>query len=342
MPKPDSDAAREGTAAAWVADYVLKGDAPSAAELVGANHPNGWLITGDMAQHVQGYIDKIRSFGGITTTETFVRLTDRIAGTLDASTALSSTRVLYVTDLKYGFEIVDVFENIQLIIYGAAELLRLSREGVQIERIELGIYQPRAFHPDGIYRTYTLTPDQLLEASRWIVTRGENCFVPNPVATPGRHCLKTYCPAAGSCVALAHSTYSAFHMVEDVRQQHLTAVELGKELDFLAVIEALVSARKTAIREEAETRMRHTNEHIPGWGVKPTYGHRKFKYDPAVIKLMTGKSPIDPEPKIMTPAAFERAGANVEAVALLTETPVVGHKLQPVSARDIRKAFTPK
>lgn len=339
MPKPDSDAAREGTAAAWVADCVLKGDAASAEDLLGRNAPNGWLVTLDMVGHVQGYIDKIRSFGGMTTTERFVRLTDHIAGTLDASTALSSVRVLYITDLKYGFEIVDVFENIQLIIYGSAELLRLLREGAQIDRIELGIYQPRAFHPDGIYRTYTLTGEQLIAAANWIIERGNNALAPDPVATPGKHCQKTYCPASGSCVALAHSVYAGFRPVEDIRQGHLSAVELGKELEFLAAMDAMFSARKTAIREEGETRLR-SGEHIPGWAVKPTYGHRKFKYDPAVVQWLTGMSPI--APTNMTPAAFERAGADVKAVAELTETPVVGHKLQPVSARDFRKAFTPK
>lgn len=336
--EPDSDAAREGTAAAWVADCVLKGDADSAVDLLGREHKNGWLVTSDMVEHVQDYIDFVRSLGGITTTEQFVRLNDFIAGTLDASTALSTSGVLHVNDLKYGYRIVDVFECDQLIIYGAAEMLRLMAppysNGWQPSKIILGIYQPRAFHPDGIYRTWELTPETLWQHANRLVEAGLKVFAPNPVATPGPQCRD--CRAIGSCVAAQQTLYAAFQYIENIRQAHMGATDIGKELRFLNSIETILDARKAAIESEAETRLRK-GEHIPGWGIKPRYGHRKFKYDPATIKALTG---IDPTvTSCCTPAELERRGANVELVSALSDTPTVGYKLQPVTDKDIRKAF---
>jgi hypothetical protein len=334
--EPDSDAAREGTAAAWVADCVLKGDAASAADLLGREHKNGWLVGPDMVEHVQGYIDHVRSRGGMTTSETFVRLNDFIAGTLDASTALSSTGYLYVTDLKYGFDIVDVFENVQLIIYGAAEMLRLmqAHPGWRPVKIELGIYQPRAFHPDGIYRTFTLTPEELWQRAQDLIERGARALIPNPVAMPGKHCR--HCRAIGSCVAVAHTIYRSFQVVEDVRQKHLTGPELARELDFLDLMKVIFDARRKAIEAEGETRVR-SGEYVPGWSIMPVYGHRKWTADVGKIHALTGINPI--EQSTMTPAALERAGAGVEIVKKLAETPVVRHRLDRVTQRDIDRAF---
>lgn len=331
MPEPDSDAAREGTAAAWVADCVLKGDAGSAEDMLGREHKNGWLVTPDMVQHVQGYIDFIRSLGGMTTTETFVRINEFIAGTLDASTAISSIGSLFVTDLKYGFRIVDVFENVQLILYGFGECIRLN---IIPLKIILGIYQPRAFHPDGIYRTFELTYPQLYQFATDIIAAGYRALQPNPLATPGTQCRD--CRAINSCVAVTHSLYAAYQFVADVRQQHLNGVELGKELDFLRRLEPIFKARLAALQSEGEARIR-TGEHIPNWGVKPTYGHRKFTVSAEHVKMLTG---IDPTAQAMvTPAELERRGANPVTLGLITETPVVGHKLQPFTQRDFDKAF---
>lgn len=332
--EPESDEAREGTAAAWVADCVLRGDAADASDLDGRSHANGHLVTPDMVFHVQRYIDLIKSFGGMTTTEKFVRLTPTIAGTLDASTALQGG-VLRITDLKYGYEIVDVFENTQLLIYGGAEVLRLAALGINVASVTLGIFQPRAMHPDGIYRTWSLTVPDLWQYIEWIVARGEDCQRSQPIATPGRHC--NHCRAAPSCVAFAHSAYRMFGVVQDARQHKMTAAELSLELQFIALAAKMIEARKSALFTEAETRIMK-GEHVPGWGMKDTYGHRKFTVPAAVAHLLTG---VDPMKKtVMTPAEFEREGANPDIVAHIAKAPVVGRKVQPVNARDFAKAFS--
>lgn len=330
-PQPDSDAAREGTCAAWVAECVLKGDAHSALDMEGETHANGWLVTPDMVHYVQQYIDMIQSRGGVTTAEQFVRLNEFIAGTFDSSTSASGP-TLFVDDLKYGFRIVEIFENPQLIIYGAAELMRLNNPA--ITQVQLGIYQPRAFHPDGIYRTWTVTVPQLMELAGDLIERGRRCQSPNPIATPGRHCGD--CRAIIGCAAHAHSVYAAFQLVESHQYRKMTGTELSAELDFVALAETMIKARKSAVETEAETRLR-SGEHVPAYHIKERFGDRRFKYPADVVRAMTGVDPT--EKKMITPAALERAGVPPDVVNALSERPTIGFKLQRIANNAFRKAF---
>lgn len=328
---PEGDAAREGTAAAWVAETVLNGNAISARDLEGETHPNGWLITPDMVDHVQGYVDMVKSRGGVISAETFVRLNEFIAGTLDCSASVMDG-TLYIDDLKYGYGVVEPYRNTQLGIYGAARL----RDFNNVERVQLGIYQPRAVHHQGIYRTWTITPDELVQFAQWICERGNAAQDLNSVATPGDHCK--YCPARSTCEALAHSCYAAFNVVESANQFGLSGDSLAGELDFLERLSNIVEARKNAIEAEAEAKIRD-GKFIPGWHLKDRLGRRRIKGNvkPETIRALTG---VDPNKSVArSPKELEQAGASVETIKLLSETPVIGWKLERLPHDFFAKQF---
>lgn len=330
--EPPSDEAREGTCAAWVADCVLKGDAHSAEDLTGETHANGWLVTPDMVEHVQKYIDMIQARGGVTTSEQFVKLTDNIQGTLDNSASLESLMRLHVDDLKYGYQIVEIYENPQLIIYGAAEVYRLNNPAIR--EVELGIYQPRAFHPEGIYRTWKMSVIELMEHARRIIEAGDRALAPNPIATPGPWCKN--CRAASSCIALTHSVYADHSYVQDSRQKFMTSEELVKELNALDDMETRLKARKTAVFAEAEQRMKN-NEFLPGWYMKPRWGNRVLTVDPKVVTWLTGVEATEVKPK--TPAQLEREGVPLEIMSKLSRAPEIGSKLDRLPKNYFAKAF---
>lgn len=329
-----NDEAREGTCAAWVAECVLKGDAGECADLIDRNHSNGWLVTPDMAFFVQQYVDLIRSRGGLATAELYVSLTALIAGTLDSATMVDGP-ILYVDDLKYGYKIHDPFGHFQLLIYAGALLKMLleAGRGQHITHVQLGIFQPRAFHPDGPYRTWTITVDELWQWCNWIIARGDECQKPNPVATPGPQCGE--CAAATSCAALAMTNYAAFSYVQDHRQRKMTGPEAAQEWRFLDAAKKLIDARRKAL--EAEIIERYKTEYFPGIKMEPSYGHRKFTADAATVKLFAG---VDPTDKVMvTPAELERRGGDPVAIAAMTETPFIGHRLKTLPYNHIAKAF---
>ena len=78
-PQPTSDAAREGTCGAWVAELMLTNQPVE----VGMTHPNGWEVDADMIGHMQEYADICRADGGQMWVEEYVTLSHTIAGTPD-------------------------------------------------------------------------------------------------------------------------------------------------------------------------------------------------------------------------------------------------------------------
>jgi len=332
-PQLSGDAAREGTCAAWLAERVIKGEVQKCSDLLGESHENGWLIENDMVSYIQDYVDHIVSRGGKIDVERKVRLNEMIAGTPDAYAVLQDD-VLYGDDLKFGFEIVDPFMNTQLIIYMGAIIRQFMKYERNIRKVVLGIYQPRPYHPDGVYRTWEITPEELMMHVREIEECGHACQMPNSLATPGPHC--NHCEAAASCVALTHSVYKAFATIDDERQGHLTPLELSRELDFISRAEKLITSRKKALETEAIARMKSSQD-IPTYGFEERYGNRVFTKPADIIKAVTGRDPASG--KLCTPAELIRRGANKNTVYNMSQTPRIAPKLKKLSVDHYSKLF---
>jgi hypothetical protein len=291
-------------------------------------HPNGWVVDDFMTYYIQGYVDKVRSRGGTINAEMFVRLSDTIAGTYDSSVVSSDAETLFGDDLKYGFGIVDVYECTQLIIYLYGEYLRLGRPA-SIKRATLGIYQPRAYHPEGIHRTWTISIQELYERALAIVQAGAKCQEPDAVATPGGHC--TYCKGALECASSAWTLYKGFEVIERSEQGEMSAEELANEANFLKLMDTMLKGRKAAIEAELEARLSQ-DEYVRGWGLEDRTGNRKFTVDPVTVHLLTGVNPFKQE--VMSPAELEKAGANKNVVKTITRVPKIGTKLKQTTDRD--------
>lgn len=330
-PATESDAAREGTCAAWVAERVFATGEP-VASFLGAVHENGWLVTDEMVYYVEEYVAMVRGHGSNVTAEQFVRLTDHIAGTYDASVLSDDGTTLHLDDLKYGYKLVEVYENTQTIIYGYGEVLR--RNDPNITHVVLGIYQPRAFHPEGIYRTWRLPVSELHRLASDIAVAGERAQHPDAVATPGSHC--EYCKGRLECAALATTLYDWYTVAERTAQGAMSADELAKELTFLDRLKDLYDARKTAVHAEAMQRIGN-GEYVPGWGLKDRTGHRKWRVSPMEVHARTGVAPF--KTVEMSPAEIEKAGADKKVVKDLAFSPVVGHKLEQYTDRDFGRMF---
>lgn len=323
---PPSDPAREGTCAAWVADEVLKGVHPNCMAMVDMAHENGWLVDADMARHVQKYVDHVTSRGGEIHTERKVRLNEMIAGTPDAYAVFdrNGDGTLYVDDLKFGYDIVDPYRNTQVSIYAVAIIIMLERKGVRVRKVVIGIFQPRAIHHDGIYRTWEVWPETLTKFVKDEIIpaahRGQDV---RSTATPGFHC--EYCPAAGICSAVSKTIYKGFRVLTDENRTRMTAEELSDEMKFLELMGMLHKARQNAVQTEAKARMKK-GEHVPGYGFEPGYGNRRFTVDPLLIKLRTGIDPYAAR-KVCTPAELIRRGADEKLTDELSEKSYIPPKL---------------
>ena len=324
-PQPESDPAREGTCAAWVAEMVLRGQHDDPHEMVGEAHENGWVVDRAMAHHIEGYLKLLRSYGGQVDAERKVVLNENIEGTPDAFAVVAGSH-LYVDDLKYGFGVVESTTP-QLVIYAGAIVRHLTRKGVNISKVTLGIYQPRAYHPLGIHRTRTVWPEQLMiNEVHKIEAAGELALSPSAIAKPGKHCR--YCRAASICSAVTHEAYQCYERMLNGEQRKMTPTEMALELEFLDLAETLLKSRRDAMNAEADARI-DRGETIPGWHRASGRGQRKFTVPKEMVQLMTG---IDPTgSNMVTPAELERLGADPAVVKSITTTPKTKAKLQPVA-----------
>lgn len=304
-PDNTSDAAREGTCAAWIADRIISGGATSVADFEGETHPNGWPVDDEMMRHVDRYLSDTSDIRARISEGTVALWNGLCVGHFDLAGWLDDS-TLAIVDLKYGHGVVSV-DTPQLELY-AIGLLPV----VEWERVRLSIYQPRSAHPDGIFRHRWMTRDQVEARSAELLARALETLQPDSLAIPGDHCA--YCPAAATCQALAATNYRAFDTMTSRDVHSLDADALATELDFLDRAESLLSARATAIRAEAQTRM-NAGERIPGWVQRSGKSTRKWAFNVSTIGLLTGKDMFKRVEK--SPAELEKEGATTTG---LTQT----------------------
>jgi len=159
----ETEAAEEGTACHWLAgdllliSYVEGKKTPVKEDIVGTLSPNDILITEEMWQasldYVTDIISNVCSISDIKVEEkvNLDHIYPGMSGTPDAYYFDIRTNTLTVWDLKYGFGIVDVFENKQLMIYASGIIKKLNLKNINVV---LKIVQPRAFHSEGTIRSW--------------------------------------------------------------------------------------------------------------------------------------------------------------------------------------------
>lgn len=326
-----SNPRKEGRAAAWVADGVLRGDASCAADFLGELSPDGWTITPDMVDHVQAYITHVSSFGAVRSEASLEWY--GITGRVDQHIS-SDSETLRIFDLKYGFRIVEPEDNEQLLLAAITLLKGHHRD------VELTIFQPRPFHPAGPWRTWKITPADLMSWADFFRYRADDARLPNPGGRAGSYCED--CPFAGpsTCAALGIEIASRFEsMSVDTQPGPLPAARIKSELDWLKETEKMINARRKATMAEASARARR-GEFIPGMMLAEKYGHRKFTVPLTMVEMMTGVHPYrDVE---MSPAELEREGVLTEIVNTISKPQFAGYDLVPYSETVVKRVMGDK
>lgn len=321
---PDSDDAKEGTAAHWLAEMVLTGQVSYAGELVDRQAPNGVMITGEMVDHTMMYINHVRSRGLPLHIEqpTSIRLHNEpdfnVEGISDCTAIDTINRILYIDDLKYGYRLVEADFNYQLINYG----LGLGPEFTgKADTFVFTIIQPRPRHPSGKIRSWTITREQLSESYREMESRVFSIYTGDTLQT-GSHCL--YCDAYTQCPAAQAAGMNAIDVSSKAFTDVLTGPELNSELINLNRASQMIKHRLTAYEELATSRLM-SSELVPGWAIDDRYGNKEWTVDIKMVESMSGKK-LTVE-KDMTPAAALREGVDEATVDAFTTNPYRGKKL---------------
>lgn len=329
--QPTNAAAEEGTAAGEYLEHLLVG----ATNVERTHAKNGVEFSSEMKSYITPVAESILNHaeGAKITCETSINWKTRsgieIKGKYDVAYAIGDT--LFISDLKYGWGLVEVKSNWQLLAYAIGEVLR---RGEHFETIVLTIEQPRPHHEDGPVRTWEITYDELLGFKEQIEARMDKIASGFSELVTSTHCK--YCPASGAaCTAFNRAVFSCVDVVLDqAMQDDITDQELADQLDLMARVSDVLKIKTESIKALAVDRI-GKNKLIPGYACEQTWGDRKWKSDvtPEIIEMMTGISIV--ERVMLSPAKSEKLGIPKDLVKMCVERASAGSKLVKKSAADI-------
>lgn len=312
-------AAEEGTAfGEYVERLLMKQPTPPQAR-------NGVYFDSDMKFYAKPIVDEVYSdIQGEVLCEQRIDWCTRsgvwIRGKYDQSFVRRGS--LYVDDNKYGWGIIEVRENWQLLGYAIGEVIR---RGVAFEEIVLRIHQPRPHHEDGTTREWRLTYAELLSYKEKIEVRMEQIAAGDKTLQTGSQCK--YCPASGeACPAFNRLFYRALEVSTEFTQDQIDEAELARQLDHVGRAVEVIKIKSDSLKELAVSRIKG-GKIIPGYLTENSLGNRSWKpgISPEAIEMLTGKRIV--EEVMLSPAKAEKIGIPKEFVNALVDRPFLGQKL---------------
>lgn len=319
----DNTVRDEGIAAHYLA-HVVYTNKFTIEELVDRKAPNGVYIGIEMSEYVNEYLSHLNHAGDIEfdTTRAFDNF--RVNGRADHISYNAANRTLRVTDLKYGWSIVDPEMNYTLIWHAYSYMLNLPNDAVQL--VEIAIYQPRPNHPDGRLRIWAIDINTFWKHAKTMFDALNN---PSDETRTSNYCNK--CPSLSLCPTARNSFWNAIEYAEMAYSNELPSNELAFELDQIARIKSMINAREHALHEDAKHRLK-SGDIIPNYSLEIGQGNRQWHdgMNCETLKIITGVDLSKSTP--VTPAEAERRGVSKELVSSLTERPSTGIRLVRVDA----------
>lgn len=301
--EPQTDAAAEGELAHVVCEAMLFGrETPADA-------------TDEMIDGAIAYVEYIRSKVDVSQ----LRVEERVAGvhpenwgTPDAW-HLTDTE-LHVFDYKFGYGVVDPYRNFQLLNY-AAGIIGKTPDMM----IHLHIIQPRAYHRNGICRSWSITSDsafgmfdQLASACIEAMRDDAKCFT-------GEHCA--HCPGRYRCPALLRCAYSIIDRSGESLPLDIAADVMGRLLIQVRESKERLEAIESGLEQQVLSVLRG-GARVPGWHIEVGAGREKWRVPYEEVCVLGDSMGIDVrKPGLVTPKQAVKVGLPREVVDCYTETP---------------------
>lgn len=305
-PGEDSEASREGTAAhAAAVEYLTHGTIPEDDEMRAG------------AELFAEAIGPERSSLMLETFTTIPYVHPENGGTPDAWRLFGN--IIDVWDYKFGFGVVEVFENWQLLDYAVGIVGNLQLPPDSPVRIRLTVVQPRVSHRDGPVRTWELSMRELIEYADLLKAGAHAAMEPDAPCDTGDECK--YCSARHACPALQAAGYASVEMSRASIPVELSPDALGRELAMLSDAAKRLDARISGLSQQVESIVRD-GARVPGWHLEQGYGREIWdKPLDEVFALGTMMSIDLAKPGAITPKQAIKAGIPAEVVRAYSVTP---------------------
>ena len=270
------------------------------------------------------------------------RIHQSCGGTPDVRGYDPDKKLLRLMDYKYGFGIVEAYENWQLLAYlvGCMDELGVADTDTHVE---FTIVQPNASHKDGTVRTWVFKASDVRAQVNTMRNKCEIASGPTATCTPGEHCHAQHCNAAQGCEALHRSTYNTLAHIRKPEAFDLDPQSAARELALLDEAESIIKARRDGleVRVMADIRNGVVNPH---YAIENVNARRRWKegQEDAVIGVgaMMGVNLVQPR-RAITPAQAEKllGKANAALIKDLSYKPVGEAKLVKFDSAKTRKLF---
>lgn len=326
-PDTDHEARDEGNAAHWLSKELFDGRPVR----IGDKAYNGYVITDVMMDHMQEYVSRL-DCGAMEINTSFDGETWSVRARADHTSYRPP--MLIIDDLKYGWRVVEPEGNWTLIAHAIGYCIKHQ---VQPERITLRIHQPRPYHPLGPVREWVITYAQLLEYHAQIAARLSQPTT--DLRTDLEICAK--CPALPTCPAARQASMNAVDVAALAYDDNLPNHVLEYDLEMLRIAEGTISNRKAALEELITHRIKAGGEIFEQYGLKPRYANTKWRkgFSGKFLSMVTGRDLT--ADATVTPAEAKRRGVSEDVIASLTERPMIGTKLERITAdKAARRWFT--
>lgn len=330
LPDIESDAAREGIAAAWIIEQLF-----AEKNIDEGIAPNEFEVDQAMIDHAESYLKTVLKYGTpmIEQAVDCSIIVPDCFGTPDAYIINRDKKIVEIFDYKYGFIPVEVEENWQLITYalGLKYWLKLGSDW----GYRLHVYQPRAFHSDGIHRTWNVDSFVLNERLFDIQDAIASDFLKT-----GPAC--TYCKAAGICPKLKEETDMICESEENQQYEtaeHLTPKQESDDLLRLENASKLIKARMLGLTQSITTGIQtgktgYRHHLVQKMGREHwTIGVDQIK----ALGILYGKILVKETP--ITPKQAITAKIPADVVRINSKTESTGYELQLVDEKNLAKLF---
>lgn len=337
FPDSSGSAALEGEAAHWIGSEVLSGRGGDS--FVGRTAPNGVVLTEEMEDAAKVYVGAIhkilngRPAGPHCAVEksiTIPNIHPECHGTPDC--AIDDEIELHIFDLKYGYGIVDPFDNWQLLCY-AIGLLKPKHQF-----ISLHIVQPRPFHYDGPHRTWRVGVAMVAPYLKQLQESAREALTASPRCVSGPHCK--YCSARHACSASRKAAMFAIDYTSHMRAEPLPPEALSMELRTLERAEEAIQFVKAGLMAQA-TNCIKAGTTIPGWELRAGTGRKVWKVPVAEVIALSQVMGINLQKQVdtITPTQARKAGLPEELVNAYSENSAGEVKLTQCNMTKIANVF---
>lgn len=333
--------AAEGTAAHELGENVLRNPTSNCVDYLDCKF-NGFIVTQEMADNVQEYVDHIRAIPGDLEIEVRVDYTPWVEGGFGTSDAIVfdvENKTLHVWDLKYGKGVpvhAEGSEQGQLYALGA---WHGCRHLYDIEKVVIGIHQPRLAH----VTDWEITVTELLQFAEKAHAASLDAMLEDAPFNPGEKQCQ-WCGYADQCEANAEHhmmvVSNQFNSLEPPPVESLSDEQVAYIINNAKSVKAWLSKVEIRALQQIET-----GHALPGLKLVEGRSLRKWSSESEVAELVHD---IDVVPadffvtKMVSPAQAEKIVGKKRFAELFAEV-VVKPTGKPtiVPETDKRPTFNP-